>query len=407
MKSHFNDYVKKSNKPKKKNVIKRKNNSLIINNHDIFLDKTNYSKNIKKVIKSRHNSTKEVTNGIKKSFNCKLYLNTKLRPSKENDLQTINPGTLHIQKNLYIPPKKTKIIIIKKKEHPHQRNNSSINNLLKDNNINDKLTKETKITNNFSISTGLSNGTGDKDKEFLKNLFDSEEKNKGMNVNNYNYNADSNSNKLEALLFEEKTCNVNNFCYETISKEDSNENGDKIILKCDNYSMLTFGNSFSYSNSQKRKTNKKFLNNENNKSNNKYINMDKINDNSYVNKLKLENETLKKELQESAQQISFLMNQIKDLKDNSYLPIKKSCKKTIQRNISAKTNKTKESYDIKIKNLLMRKNKLNDIGLNNNKNITKSNSIVAINSKKNKIRNNINANRNIDYLKKSKNTFQK
>ena len=114
---------------------------------------------------------------------------------------------------------------------------------MNDNKINDKLIKETKIRNNFSISTGLSSSTGDK----TKNFFDSEES-RNINVNNYNYNADSHSNKLESLIFDEKINNINNFCYETISKEDSNENEDKIILKCDNYYLMTLGNSFSYSN---------------------------------------------------------------------------------------------------------------------------------------------------------------
>jgi hypothetical protein len=273
---------------------------------------------------------------------------------------------------------------------------------MNDNKINDKLIKETKIRNNFSISTGLSGSTGDK----AKNFFDSEES-RNINVNNYNYNADSHSNKLESLIFDEKINNINNFCYETISKEDSNENEDKIILKCDNYSMLTFGNSFSYSNSQKRKNGKKFLNNDNNKNNNKNKDMDidELNDNSYVNRLKLENETLKKELQESAQQISFLINQIKDLKDNTYLPTKKPRKKNIHRNISVKENKTKDLKDTKLKNIIFKKNKLNIIEKNNNKKISKSNSII-INNKKNKINNKEGIHKKIYNMKNSLNAIQ-
>ena len=403
MNSHINELTKLPNEPKKRIVIKRKNNSLIINNPEIYFDKTICPRNTQKLNKSRRNSTKEsknIKNGIKKGPNPKFYLNTKIPSYKENNLQTINTRSLKTKNNKVTPPKKAKIKIIKKKDNKCQRNNSC-SNIINDNNINDKLIQEKKIINNFSISTGLSGSSGDR----AKNFFDSEES-RNFNVNNYNYNADSHSNKLESLLFDEKVNNINNFCYETISKEDSDENEDKVILKCDNYSMLTFGNSFSYSNSQKRKTNRKFLNNDNKKSNNKDNNMDldKLNDNSYVNRLKLENETLKKELEESAQQISFLMHQIKDLKDNTYLPTKKPRKKNIHRNISVKENKTKEIKDTKLKNLLLKKHKLNNNETNINKKITKSNSII-INSKKNKNNNKTNIHKKIYSMKNSVNAL--
>ena len=402
MKSHINESVKWSNESQKRIIIKRKNNSLIINNPDLYFDKTICTRNIKKINKSRRNSTKESKNGIKKALNPKFYLKTKLPSYKDNNLQTINTRSTKIKNTQVTPPKKAKIKIIKKKDHRRQRNNSC-DNIITDNKINTKLNKERKIINNFSISTGLSSGTGDK----AKNFFDSEES-RNINVNNYNYNADSHSNKLESLILDDKVNNINNFCYETISKEDSNENEDKIILKCDNYSMLTFGNSFSYSNSQKRKNDKKFVNNDNNKNNNKNndMDLDKLNDNSYVNKLKLENENLKKELQESAQQISFLMNQIKGLKDNSFLPTKKPRKKSINRNISVKENKTKDLKDTKLKNIILKKNKLNNIEKNINKKIFKSNSII-INNKKNKINNKACNHKKIYNMKNSLNAIQK
>ena len=403
MKSHINELAKLPNEPKKRIVIKRKNNSLIINNPEIYFDKTICPRNTKKLNKSRRNSTKEsknIKNGIKKALNPKFYLNTKLPSYKENNLQTINTRSIKTKNNKVTPPKKAKIKIIKKKDNQRQRNNSC-SNIINDNNINDKLIKEKKIINNFSISTGLSGSSGDRAKNFL----DSEES-RNFNVNNYNYNADSHSNKLESLLFDEKVNNINNFCYETISKEDSNENEEKIVLKCDNYSMLTFGNSFSYSNSQKRKTNRKFLNNDNKKSSNKQndVDLDQLNDNSYVNRLKLENETLKKELEESAQQISFLMHQIKDLKDNTYILPKKPRKKNIHRNISVKENKTKEIKDTKLKILLLKKHKLNNNETNINKKITKSNSII-INSKKNKNNNKTNIHKKIYSMKNSMNAL--
>ena len=248
--------------------------------------------------------------------------------------------------------------------------------------LTNKFTKETKLVN--SISTGLSNGALDREGE-CNNFLDSDENNERIGVNNYNYNADSHSNKLETILFEEKTNNINNFYYETLSKEDSNENENenKIILKCDNYSLLTFGNSFSYSNSHKRQTNKKFFNKENNRNNNERIklNLNKENDFNYINKLKEENEFLKKELKESTEQISYLIHKIKDLKNDSFPPIKKARKKSINRNTSIKVNRVnKEKYEEKIKNKLTRLNKLN-------KTNNKKNNDMIVNSKKNKIEN--------------------
>ena len=412
MKSYINDSLKIKINAKKKITMKRKNNSLIINNKDIYIDKTNYNKNTKKIIKSQFNTTKAAKNNniVKKTFNSKFNYNIKKTSESNknnNNLQTINTIQIKPFNNKNItPPKQTKIRIIKKKSHSKQRNSSCINNNIKNKNNNNKLIK----VNNFSISTGLSSGSWNKDKNLDKKFFDSEENNR--NINNFNYNADSHSNKLEKILFEEKN-NVNNFCYETISKEDSHENDEKIILKCDNYSMLTFGNSFSYSNSQKRKTNKKFLNNENNKSNNdKNINIDEIRENNYMNKLKEENETLKKELIESAQQISFLMHQIQNLKDNTYFPIKKNNKKFKHSNMSVKVNKTKESNESKIKKYIIKKSKLNNDfnnveSNNNNKKIFKNNSLIIKRRKNNDIKDKANINKKINKMKNSMKAFPK
>ena len=374
MKSHINDTIKRFNNQNKKNFIKRKNNSLIINSQDILFHKTNYIKNTKTIIKTRLNSAKEVKNVKKKSLISNFCINNKKQKQTENNIQTISTRPIKVE---ITPPRQTKIRIIKNKTHQNQRNNKNIN--LELTNI---LTKETKLINN--ISTGLSNGTLDKERR-CNNFLDSDENNQRISVNNYNYNADSHSNKLETLLFEENKNNINNFLYETLSKEDSNENENenKIILKCDNYSLLTFGKSFSYSNSNKRHTNKKFFNKEVNKSNNERIklNLNKENDFNYINKLKEENEFLKKELKESTEQISYLIHKIKDLKNDSFLPIKKTKKKSIHRNTSIKVNrKNKEKYEENIKIKLTRINKLN-------KTKNKKNNDVIVNCKKNKYEN--------------------
>ena len=374
MKSHINDTIKRLNNQHKKNFIKRKNNSLIINSQDILFHKTNYIKNTKTIIKTRLNSAKEVKNVKKKSLISNFCINNKQQKQTENNIQTISTRPIKFE---ITPPRQTKIRIIKNKAHQNQRNNKNINSELTN-----LVTKETKLIN--SISTGLSNGTLDKERR-CNNFLDSDENNQRISVNNYNYNADSHSNKLETLLFEENKNNINNFLYETLSKEDSNENENenKIILKCDNYSLLTFGNSFSYSNSNKRQTNKKFFNKEVNKSNNERIklNLNKENDFNYINKLKEENEFLKKELKESTEQISYLIHKIKDLKNDSFLPIKKTKKKSIHRNTSIKVNrKNKEKYEENIKNKLTRINKLN-------KTKNKKNNDIIVNCKKNKYEN--------------------
>ena len=92
---------------------------------------------------------------------------------------------------------------------------------------------------------------------------------------------------------------------------------------------------------------------------------------------------MKKELKESTKQISNLIHQIKDLKSNTFLPIKKNRKKSIRRNSSIKTNKTKEAYEEKIKSKLIRINKLNKT--KNNKNHD-----ILVNCKKNKVENSSN-----------------
>jgi hypothetical protein len=250
--------------------------------------------------------------------------------------------------------------------------------------------------------------------------------------NNYkhNYNKDSQSVEKNNILIEENKENINNFCYETGTKEDSNEN--KIILKCDNNSLLTFGNSFSYSNSQKSKSTKKFFNNDNNNKdkdkdiiniNNKDKNKNScfnligqynLNNNyNYVNKLKEENETLRKELKESNDQITFLMSQIRELKEGkNYKPSKILRKKVCPPNIWNKKpmnidDNEKENYnncntlENKIygkvnnkKNIIKHINENNNIN-NNNGNKLKVNKIkinkkIFIGNKKYQKKNNAN-----------------
>jgi hypothetical protein len=380
MKSQVNDFLKKSDKLNKKLIIKRKNNSIIINNQDLQIHKANHIKNSKKIIKCRLNSTKEIKNGVKKAFNSKLCFNSKISSLNGINLQTINNRNI---KNTITPPKKTKIRIIKKKDSKHQRNNKSIGNI-----INEKLKKDKNLRNSFS--TGISTGTQDREK--IKNIPDSEENNERININNFNYNADSHTNKLETILFEEKINNINNFSYETISKEDSNDSDKKIILKCDNYSLLTFGNSFSYSNSQKRKTNKGFLNNENDKNNNKNNNKD-INNKESID---IKNQPINLVLDKKNNEDNKVQNQEKNMvnvmrksaKPNLIIKIKKKKKKKSMPNPNPnfKENEgsdiTKEENENKIMSKRQSSRPFGDIkfGLGN-KNVKSSNNKIKEQSK--------------------------
>ena len=360
--------------------IKRKNNSIIINNQDLQIHKANHIKNSKKIIKCRLNSTKEIKNGVKKAFNSKLCFNSKISSLNGINLQTINNRNI---KNTITPPKKTKIRIIKKKNSKHQRNNKSIGNI-----INEKLRKDKNLRNSFS--TGISTGTQDREK--IKNIPDSEENNERININNFNYNADSHTNKLETILFAEKINKINNFSYETISKDDSNDSDKKIILKCDNYSLLTFGNSFSYSNSQKRKTNKGFLNNENDKSNNKNNNKD-INNKESID---IKNQPINLVLDKKNNDVNKAQNQEKHMvnvmrksaKPNLNIKIKKKKKKKSMPNPNPnfKENEgsdiTKEENENKIMSKRQSSRPFGDIrfGLGN-KNVKSSNKKIKEQSK--------------------------
>ena len=229
-----------------------------------------------------------------------------------------------------------------------------------------KDSKESKCINSISTSSGLSFSSKENRKCFpfsSREISSNKNKKETNNFNKYDNNNNStnntssfkknnnNINNEEGKQTLEDTNryrhNINNFNYE--SGSDDNMSDNKIYLKCDNYSLLTFGNSFSYSNSQRSKSTQKNGNGNGNNEEfnyndkNKTINYCKdliinynsnIKNNNYVNKLKEENETLKKELKESSEQISFLKYQIKELKQNNkkYAKNKKVCSPNIWKN---------------------------------------------------------------------------
>jgi hypothetical protein len=178
--------------------------------------------------------------------------------------------------------------------------------------------KESKLINSFSTSAGISfcSNENKKNMNYIENKIN--ENNYYYNINKYNVDSFSNKKCIYNYLndynikkfLEESNWNQNN---KNNYENGNDENEYKIFFRFDDNSLLTFGNSFSYSNSQRNK-----LKNDDKISNKQSSCKDflsSINNNIYVNKLKEENETLKKELKESNNQINILINQIKELKE--------------------------------------------------------------------------------------------
>ena len=388
MKVHPNDFKTRSSKDIRKIIINKKSNVVSPNNQKATSSIFKANKTIQKYINSRLNSInkshqnelfqkekiktkfnfKNHPNIIKNklSFNSTRYFNNKsiekIKKPKNNNSKTISKN-ISKQNSKH---KKNDNNIYNSKDHSH---NSSLNKI--NPTKNKENTKESKLINSVSTSSGISYCSNENKKcspnsKEKKEIYNKNDDNKNLNNNIYNYNEDSNpimgNYDYNSKNFLEETNrarhNINNFNYESGSDDNFSEN--KIFLKCDDYSLLTFGNSFSYSNSQRSKSTKRKGNiEEKNEDNNKIsifcndlINNYNNNKNSlYVNKLKEENETLKKELKESSEQISFLMYQIKELKESKNYHSKKllrnkACSPNIWKNKNLKFSFVEKTNNI-------------------------------------------------------------
>jgi hypothetical protein len=160
-----------------------------------------------------------------------------------------------------------------------------------------------KITNLINNKENIQKTKGKLVKEFYQNYSSSLSMSTGISLNPNN-EIIYKENKIK----DNNTINSNNN-YEIDSIEEDNIH--EIIFKGINKgSPITFGNSFSYTNS-KRSTN----------SNNKEKNEEKIKIDKNILLLKCQNETLKKELKQSNQQITFLKNEIEKLIKNRKMNI--------------------------------------------------------------------------------------
>lgn len=323
MKVNNNDDLTKCLREIKRRNFHKKSSTSKIDNLKISSSSLKPNKTIQKYINERLNSIKKSKNYD--SIKSKIKINVK--PNKNKLIIS------HKNKN------KKYIEAIKKKKKTDsflidkiKGNNSIDNSLNKSFNIIFKRkenSKESKLINSISTSAGISfcSNENKKNMNYIENKIN--ENNYYYNINKYN--VDSFSNKKNNYNYvsdynikkflEESNCNKNN----NINYENGNDDNEyKIFFKFDDNSLLTFGNSFSYSNSQRNK-----LKNDDKISNKRtscknFISSYSINNKIYVNKLKEENETLKKELKESNNQINILINQIKELKE--YKKIKKKNK---------------------------------------------------------------------------------
>jgi len=345
MKVNDNEITIKNNK-----VMKNKNPKM--NNSEkteleISSLKINDNNKLKKNNKYRLNSSKNINNNFKKSFESKNSLKQNLKKTNLNN--GININTSKNIRNSNIQNKNKKKINIRNKENISKNKNNAnynSNDNLNNYNINKTFYNITKKIKNSKQQKGNNspehNNIFAKENKKYPKFVDSENNN-----HKHNYNVDSQSEKHNIFIEEnENKQNINNFCYESGSKDNDkdtyDQNENRIVFRCDDYSLFTFGNSFSYSNSKRSKSTKRLYGNDIN--NNIDVIDDsnknscfslisqyntKNNNNNYVNKLKEENENLKKELKESNEQITFLMYKINELKQNKKISLKKSLKEKI------------------------------------------------------------------------------
>ena len=288
-------------------------------------------KSLPKTTKNNNASIKSNIHSRNPSVNIKK--SDKNRKRKKNKNISIN-----ITKNKNQIGRNTNQDLIKKEYNSNKiySSFSDLPNLLNNksnNNINKKFhnkdikqsplqTKGKLISNLYqnyssSMSTGISYNNNELFKScsnFLdNNSFLKEDKNNNDSENdikdkeyipfinkNHKFNSKFNSN-------EDRNNTTNN--YEIDSIED-NMIDNKIFFKGgEDGSPITFGNSFSYTNSKRSSSTRRILKNNENENTDKIDNKDEDN----ISLLKSQNETLKKELKESNEQITYLKNEIEKL----------------------------------------------------------------------------------------------
>lgn len=308
-----------------------KNKNILLNQEFYSIFKTN--RTLQKYIDQRLSSLNPTTQPQKKTIEYKSYNNTRnnsfnLRKSNNNKITKKK-----INNNNSIKSKESKLnlgrnnskkqILSLKKQYKTKQNYSSFNNLpnikYKNYNTNKNLFKSPiqtkgKLIKNFcqnyssSVSTGISLKNNNEIYKPCTHFLD----NNSFVKNENSENELEENQDFEIIPFNNKEFQINsnedrnnksmNNNYEIDTIED-NMIDNKILFKGgENGSPITFGNSFSYTNSKKSSSTRRVLKNE-----------DIEKDDESISILKSQNETLKKELKESNQQITFLKNEIEKL----------------------------------------------------------------------------------------------
>ena len=344
MKTNFNDCAKRFNKKSKEVIFHKKINiSTKLSNYNTYisssLPKTN--KTLKKYINDKLNIMKKKSNyNLYQEQNPKSISKIKTILIYKNEDNFLNTKNNQKPKNILLKQRNINSQIYSKKSISKSKFNY-VNTLNKSTDNNKSFTcllrrkqskKQLKLINSVSTSAGMSSSSNKIDENGRFTFHDYH-----INNNNCINTLDTNNNIIydkkssKRCFYEESNyCKpkINNFNYETGSDDNLNEN--IIFLKNDNNSSLTFGNSFTYSNSQRSKSTKKDKNVDNI---NNQLSLYNNNNNNYLTKLKEENETLKKELKESNDQISFLKYKIKKLKEDNSNNTSKNNSRNNSRNI--------------------------------------------------------------------------
>lgn len=347
-----NSVINKSNNYQRRSTLNPKSSSkiniILLNQEVPSMFKTN--KTLQRYIDQKLSSIKPISQNKKNDFK---YINKSHFQTRNNSLNAKKINNNKIAKKRYSKNKSNntkdnklnkgrnnkKQILSLKKEYKTNQNYSSFNNLPnlinKNNNINNKFkspvqTKGKLIKNfyqnyNSSISTGISmkNNTNDVYKS-CSNFLDNNTLTKCDNSDNEMENQDFEVipllNKDNVYSNWDRNNKSTNNNYEIDSSEDNIMDNKIILKKCENGSPITFGNSFSYTNSKKSSSTRRIIKNNDNEE------ADVKNDES-IFLLKNQNETLKKELKESNEQITFLKGEIEKLIKRKKI---KNCKYTLQ-----------------------------------------------------------------------------
>ena len=309
---------------------------------------------------------KTIENNIRTKKNLSFSLVTKNKSTKNNKNRKIKGRNYKYDHDLYSNEFNTNEINFRYNDFPK---------LLKNNKIKRKeiLKKEinTKINNLIKNKDSTPTTKGKLIKEFYQNYLSSMSMSTGISLNHNNEIIYKGNNPN--LLKENKEINSSNNNYEIDSTEE--EYSHEIIFKGINEgSPITFGNSFSHTNSKRSS-------NSNNKE--KFDAKEKMDKSVLL--LKNQNEILKKELKHSNQQITFLKNEIEKL-----VKIRKMNIENYKYNININEKKHEFKPKIIVKNssyLDMINNVVDKEHLSNNK-INKNLSYNSCNSNKNKFKNN-------------------